>query len=147
MISGASSPSVLIDEIEGRWNELWSLLASLETGEPEGRWTVKDVYAHLGRWDLVTALAISAHVDDRPTDEWDALFGDYTKTNMRWVRKDADVPLDEARDRAKAGHGRLILTLRGLNNEDWDSYVRDMATDVRDHYQAHLDAPLEFSAD
>jgi hypothetical protein len=38
-----------------------------------------------------------------------------------------------------------MLTLRGLNNEDWDAYVRDMAADVRDHYQAHLDAPLDFS--
>jgi hypothetical protein len=116
-------------------------------GEPsEGRWSVKDVYTHLGRWDLVTALAVAAHVEHRPTDDWDALFANYTKTNMRWVRQDTEVEFQEARDRARAGHGRLMLTLRGLNNEDWDGYVRRMAMDVRDHYRAHLEAPLEFAA-
>lgn len=140
------APSFLIDEIEERWHELWPLLGSLETQEPEGRWTVKDIYAHLGRWDLVTSLAVTAHVERRPTDDWDTLFRNYTKTNMRWVVQDADVDLEEARARARAGHGRLMLTLRGLNNEDWDHYVHKLAIDVRDHYQAHIDAPLEFAA-
>ena len=139
-------PSRLIEEIEERWHDLWPLLASLEVEEPPGRWTVKDVYVHLSRWDLVTALAVSAHVERRPTDDWDALFANYAKTNLRWVRQDTGVELGEARDRARAGHGRLMLTLRGVNNEDWDGYVRRMALDVRDHYQAHLDAPLEFAA-
>jgi hypothetical protein len=142
----AESPSTLIDEIEQRWHDLWPVLVSLEGEEPQGRWSVKDVYVHLGRWDLVTALAVSAHVERRPTDDWDALFANYEKTNLRWVRQDTGIELAEARDRARAGHGRLMLTLRGLNNEDWDDYVRDMALDVRDHYQAHLDAPLEFAA-
>jgi hypothetical protein len=142
----AAAPSLLIDELEELWHDLWPLLGSLEEQPTQGRWSVKDVYAHLGRWGLVTSLAVDAHAERRPTGDWDALFASYAKTNTRWMRQDEDIDLEEARSRARSGHGRVMLTLRGLNNEDWDHYVRKMALDVRDHYKAHLEAPLEFAA-
>jgi hypothetical protein len=141
----AGAPSELVGAVEKLWDDLWPLLNSLEESDVEGTWTVKDVYAHLGRWDLVTSLAIAAHADDRPTEDWDACFSAYQRTNARWARQDGELSMDEARARCKSGHGRLTMALRALNNEDWDKYVVDLAIDVRGHYQAHLDAPLEFA--
>ena len=141
-----AAPGDLVAGIEERWERLRPMLEALENDPTVvGTWTVKDVYAHLGRWDLVTGLAISARVDGRPTDDWDACFASYTRCNARWSRQDIDLSMEEAEVRCQSAHGRLIMALRGLNNEDWDGYVLKLVEDVRDHYQAHLDAPLEFA--
>ncbi|MEA2435388.1 MAG: hypothetical protein QOG54_2845 [Actinomycetota bacterium] len=141
-----AAPSELVAAIDERWDRLWPLLDALENDpDAKGTWTVKDVYAHLGRWDLVTGLAISARVDGRSTADWDVYFSGYTRSNARWSRQDIDLSMEEARFRCKSAHGRLALALRSLNNEDWDDYIVGLATDVRNHYQAHLEAPLEFA--
>jgi hypothetical protein len=142
----SDSPSDLIAGMDRLWDELSGILESLlDSPEEQEGFSVKDIYAHLGRWDLVTGLAVSAHVDGRPTEDWDACFSGYTRVNARWSRQDVDLSMEEATVRCKSAHGRLMMTFRSLNNEDWDAYVLGMARDVRDHYRAHVESPLTFA--
>jgi Protein of unknown function (DUF1706) len=140
-------PEELLKAIEDRWARIVPVLDSLPDEEVSGSWSVKDVYAHFARWSDVTSGAIRAHVEGKPTDEFDGYFNAYREWNTKWALEDRSIALADAAESAKAAHGRLIQTMRSLNREEWDSYVIAMAEDVIDHYQAHLDEPLRFETD
>lgn len=94
------------------------------------------------RWDETAATAIRDHLAGKqPADD----YSDYIAWNTRWASDDAILTLDEARERAERAHREVRNLLGELAPKAWDEIVHSWVRgSCWEHYQEHLDAPLEF---
>lgn len=105
-----------------------------------GTWSVKDVYAHIGRWDQLSREELETHVGGTPPEDEPS----YQILNARWLAEDEDLPLEEARRRFHDAFAGYRSFLGSLNAEQWDDTVHEWIDTTIEHYEDHLKAPLEF---
>ncbi len=88
---------------------------------PVGRWSVKDVMAHIGRWEEVCFDELQRHLHDEPStrDYKDAL-----PYNDRWEPELRALSVQESVEKFETAHYRLFGLLSALTPEQWDRYVR-----------------------
>ena len=86
-----------------------------------GTWSVKDVMAHIGRWEDICLIVLQAHLRGEKTAED---YSDYLSFNDRWEEELQAYSLQEAIEHFETGHYRLFAFLSTLAPERWNGYVR-----------------------
>ncbi|MDQ3871410.1 MAG: maleylpyruvate isomerase N-terminal domain-containing protein [Chloroflexota bacterium] len=105
-----------------------------------GTWSVKDVYAHIGRWDQQSRDELEAHVGGTQAQEEPP----YRVLNARWLAEDEELSLEEARGRFRDAFRRYRSFLGSLAADQWDDTVHEWIDTTIEHYEDHVRAPLEF---
>jgi hypothetical protein len=88
---------------------------------PVGRWSVKDVMAHLGRWEEVCFDELQRHLHGESST------GDYRDAlpyNDRWEPELRALSVQQSVEKFETAHYRLFGLLSALTPEQWDGYVR-----------------------
>ncbi len=95
--------------------------AELTMAGAVGRWSVKDVMAHLGRWEEICLAEVQKHLRDEQSTED---YRDALPYNDRWEAELHMLSLQEAIGLFETVHYRLFGLLSSLGPEQWNGYVR-----------------------
>jgi hypothetical protein len=95
--------------------------AEMTTQQPVGKWSVKDVMAHLGRWEEVCLDVLQAHLRGEKNTE---NYTDYLAYNDKWEAELQAYSLQEAIGLFESAHYHLFGFLSALAPERWNSHVR-----------------------
>lgn len=100
-----------------------------------GDWSVKDVMAHVGRWEEVCFVELQKHLrGEQPTED----YRDALPYNDRWEAELQALSLQEAVERFETAHYRLFGLLSSLTPEQWDGYVRAWVRgSIWHHFEEH----------
>ena len=120
------TPGEILDHVNNARLGLTSAIyglseADLVRPDAVGTWSVKDVMAHLGRWEEIAFQQLSAHLrgEQTPEDYRDAL-----AYNDKWEAELQSLPLQEAIRLFEMAHYRLYGLLSSLAPEQWNGFVR-----------------------
>ena len=93
----------------------------LDTAGAVGRWSVKDLLAHMGKWEEICLTELQKHVrgEEPGGDYRDAL-----RYNDQWEAELQTLSLLESIAFFETSHARLLVFLGKLSEEQWDGYVR-----------------------
>jgi len=102
-----------------------------------GKWSVKDVMAHVGRWETVCFDVLQDHLQGKQPAE------DYSQAgafNDKWEDELLALSLSEAIDLFETTHHRLYGFLSSLRPEQWNGYVRAwVAGSSWHHFEEHAE--------
>ncbi len=93
----------------------------LTTKGAVGDWSVKDVMAHLGRWEEICFDELQKYLRGEQSTED---FRDALAYNDRWEAQLQALSLQETIERFETAHYRLFGLLSSLTPEQWNGYVR-----------------------
>jgi hypothetical protein len=86
-----------------------------------GKWSVKDVMAHLGRWEEICFDELQKHLrGERSTED----YRDALPYNDTWEAELQALSLKEVIELFETAHYRLFGLLSSLAPEQWNGYVR-----------------------
>ncbi len=111
--------------------------ADLTTAGPTGKWSVKDLMAHIGRWESVCYDVLQAHLhgEQTPEDYRDAL-----AYNDKWEAELQQLSLQESIELFETAHYQLFGLLSALTPEEWSGYVRAWTTgSTWHHFEEHAE--------
>jgi hypothetical protein len=102
-----------------------------------GSWSVKDVMAHVGRWETVCFDVLEDHLrGQQPAED----YSQATIFNNRWEAELQSLSLPEAIDLFETAHHRLFGLLSSLRSEQWNGYIRAWVTgSTWHHYEEHAE--------
>ena len=109
--------------------------AELTTEGPVGRWSVKDVMAHLGRWEAICLDELQKHLrgEQSARDYRDPL-----PYNDQWESELQALTLQESIEKFETAHYRLFGLLSALQPEQWNGYVRAwVRNSIWHHFEEH----------
>ncbi len=95
--------------------------AELATKDAVGDWSVKDVMAHVARWEEICFDELQKHLRGEQSTED---YRDALAYNDRWEEELQALSLQEAIERFEITHYCLFGLLSSLTPEKWDGYVR-----------------------
>jgi hypothetical protein len=95
--------------------------ADLVSQHPVGKWSAKDVMAHVGRWEEVCLEVLQTHLKGEKTLED---FSDFLAYNDKWEAELQACTLQEAVDHFETAHYRLFSFLTTLAPERWNGFAR-----------------------
>jgi hypothetical protein len=93
----------------------------LTTKGAVGDWSVKDVMAHIGRWEEISMSELQKHLRGEQSIED---FRDAPAYNDRWEAELQSLTLQETIELFETAHYRLFGLLSSLKPEQWNGYVR-----------------------
>lgn len=93
----------------------------LTTKDAVGNWSVKDVMAHVGRWEEICFDELQKHLRGEQSTED---FRDALAYNDRWEAQLQALSLQETIERFETAHYRLFGLLSSLTPDQWNGYVR-----------------------
>jgi hypothetical protein len=94
---------------------------ALTTQGAVGEWSVKDVMAHIGRWEEICFDELQKHLRGEQSKED---YGDALAYNDRWEAELQSLTLQETFGLFETSHYRLFGLLCSLKPEQWNGYVR-----------------------
>jgi hypothetical protein len=95
--------------------------AELTTKGAVGDWSVKDVMAHVGRWEEICFAELQKHLyGEQSTED----YRDALAYNDKWEAELQALSLQETIERFETAHYRLYGLLWSLTLEQWSNYVR-----------------------
>ncbi len=102
-----------------------------------GKWSVKEVMAHLGHWEQVCYDVLQLHLrGEQPKEE----YRDFLAYNDKWEPEHRALSLSEAIDRFETAHYLLFGLLSMLTPEQWDGYVRSWVRgSTWHHFEEHAE--------
>ena len=86
-----------------------------------GEWSVKDVKAHIGRWEEICFEQLQKHLGGEPSVED---YRDALAYNDMWEAELQSLTLLEAIALFETSHYRLFGLISSLRPEQWNGYVR-----------------------
>jgi DinB superfamily len=86
-----------------------------------GKWSVKDLMAHVGRWESVCFDVLQKHLHGEQVAED---YRDATAYNDKWEAELRALTLQESIELFETAHYRLFGLLSALTPEQWNGYVR-----------------------
>lgn len=93
----------------------------LTTEGPVGRWSVKDVMAHLGRWEEVCFAELQKHLcGEQSTED----YRDALPYNDKWEAELQALSLQQSIELFEKAHYLVFGLLSSLKPEQWDGFVR-----------------------
>ncbi len=111
--------------------------ADLISQHPVGKWSVKDLMAHLGRWEEVCLDVLQAHLRGEKTSE---NYTDYLAYNDKWEAELQAYSLQEAIEHFETAHYHLFGFLSTLAPEGWNGYVRTWVQgSTWHHFEEHAE--------
>jgi hypothetical protein len=109
--------------------------AELTTKGAVGRWSVKDVMAHLGRWEEICFEEMQKHLRGEQSTED---YRDALAYNDKWEAQLQALSLQETIDYFETAHYRLFGLLSSLTPEQWNGYVRAWVRgSIWHHFEEH----------
>jgi len=109
----------------------------LSTAGPAGKWSVKDLMAHLGRWESVCFDVLQAHLHGEQTAED---YRDALAYNDKWEPEIQRLSLQESIELFETAHYHLFGLLSALMPEQWNGYVRAWTTgSTWHHFEEHAE--------
>ncbi len=93
----------------------------LTTAGAVGKWSVKDVMAHLGRWEETCFNELQLHLHGEQSQE---SYNDILAYNDKWEAELQALPLQASIELFEIAHYRLFGLLSMLTPEQWSGYVR-----------------------
>jgi hypothetical protein len=93
----------------------------LTTRGAVGDWSVKDVMAHIGRWEAICFDELQKHLRGEQSTED---YRDALAYNDRWEAELQSLSLRETVELFETSHYRLFGLLSSLKPEQWNAYVR-----------------------
>src|SRR5438094_4831220 len=94
---------------------------ALTTQGAVGYWSVKDVMAHLGRWEEICFDELQKHLRGEQST---ADYRDPLPYNDQWESELQALSLQESIEKFETAHYRVFGLLSALKPEQWDGYVR-----------------------
>ncbi len=109
-----------------------------------GKWSVKDVMAHLGRWEEICFDELQKHLrGERSTED----YRDALPYNDRWEGELQALSLQEAIVLFETAHYRLFSLLSSLAPEQWNGYVRAWVRgSTWQHFEEHTEQIRDWRA-
>lgn len=107
-----------------------------------GRWSVKDVMAHVGRWEEICLEELQKHLrgEQSTQDYRDAL-----PYNDQWEAELQALSLHQAIELFETAHHRLFGLLSLLKPEQWNGYVRAWVRgSTWHHFEEHAEQIREW---
>lgn len=98
--------------------------ADLTTQHPVGKWSVKDVMAHIGRWEEICLEVLQAHLLGEQTPQDNNDYSDFLAYNDKWEAELQTYSLQEAIAHFETAHHQLFGFLSALAPEKWNGFVR-----------------------
>jgi hypothetical protein len=135
-----TEPSAIVTLIDAAYADLRAALHGLTTEqklEPEatGRWRVKDVLAHLGRWNEIALAEMQLHLRGETSGE---KYRNYLDLNDVWEQEDLDLPLAHVEERFATSHARIVRLLTELPAERCTRFIQAWARNALwHHYPEH----------
>ncbi|MBM4169306.1 MAG: ClbS/DfsB family four-helix bundle protein [Ignavibacteria bacterium] len=124
------------------WNSLTEVLCSLSDGEKlepnlVGKWSVKDLMAHLSSWESVCLDRIGrvrrdeeiVMIPDAEVHVW----------NARFQEQQRNVKFDIVQGEFESVHARLVYEIETLPDELWERIDDWIADNTYQHYREHLE--------
>jgi DinB superfamily len=100
-----------------------------------GRWSVKDVMAHLGRWEEICLAELQKHLRGEQSTED---YRDALPYNDKWEAELLPLSLQESVDLFETAHYRLFGLLSSLAPEQWNGFVRAWVRgSIWHHFEEH----------
>ena len=93
----------------------------LTTPGPVGKWSVKDVMAHIGHWEEVCLEELRIHLRGEHSDKD---YRDAVAFNDQWETGLQALSLQESIEMFETAHYQLFGLLAALQPEQWNGYVR-----------------------
>jgi hypothetical protein len=120
------SPGEILEHVNNARIALASAIYGLSEDEltrpgAVGTWSVKDVMAHVGRWEEIAFQVLSAHLRGEQVEED---YRDALAYNDKWEAELQSLPLQEAIRLFEMAHYQLYGLLSSLAPEQWSGYVR-----------------------
>src|SRR5438874_9687280 len=112
--------------------------ADLITQHPVGKWSVKDVMAHIGRWEEVCLDVLQPHLrGEQITENYGS---DFLAYNDKWEAELQAYSLQEAIEHFETAHYRLFGFLSALAPEQWNGYIRAWVRgSIWHHFEEHAE--------
>ncbi len=100
-----------------------------------GNWSVKDVMAHVGRWEVICFAELQKYLrGERSTED----YGDALAYNDRWEAELQTLSLQQAIELFETAHYRVFGLLSSLRPEQWNGYVRAWVSgSTWHHFEEH----------
>jgi hypothetical protein len=109
--------------------------AGLTTKGAVGDWSVKDVMAHVGRWEEICLDELQKHLYGEQSAQD---YRDAPAYNDRWEAELLALSLQETIERFETAHYRLFGLLSSLTQEQWSGYVRAWVRgSIWHHFEEH----------
>jgi hypothetical protein len=120
------TPAEILDHITSSRVALTSAIygrseSDMAAQHPLGKWSVKDVMAHIGRWEEVCLDILQTHLRGEKTPGG---YDDYLAFNDRWEAELQAYSFQEAIEHFETAHYRLFGWLSSLKPEQWNGFVR-----------------------
>jgi hypothetical protein len=100
-----------------------------------GEWSVKDVMAHIGRWEEICFDELQKNLRGEQSIED---YRDALAYNDRWEAELQSLTLQETFELFESSHYRLFGLLASLKPEQWNGYVRAWVSgSTWHHFEEH----------
>jgi len=109
--------------------------AELTASGAVGRWSVKDLLEHMGKWEELCLIELQKHMHG---EEPGGNYRDALWYNDQWEDELQALSLLESIAFFETTHARLLLFLSRLSAEQWDGYVRAwVGGSTWQHFEEH----------
>jgi len=138
----------LLRRLDKAWIEFRESYAGLSESEllklgVTGRWSVKDIIAHVTTWEQEALKNLSLWLQGRKLTKYSVEYGGIDAFNARMTAAKKDLALSQVLQEQDAVHRRLVAFIEGVPEEHLDSKARfchRLRLDTYSHYRKHAEA-------
>ena len=142
----------LLNKLERAWasfQESYACLTEEQLLEPgvTGDWSVKDILAHVSRWEEETLKHLPHVLQGGRPPRYSVLYGGIDAFNALMTEQKRGLPLSAVLEQLAYTHQRLIEYLQSLPEEHFTSetrFRRRLRLDTYSHYPIHAQAIREW---
>jgi len=135
-------PQEILDQIVHARTALEELIYGMDEArqikaDAVGKWTVKDVMAHIGRWEEVCYEIVYDYVHNskKPTED----YSQFLAYNDKWEPEFQAMSLQESIHLFESAHARLFGLLSSLREDQWGGYVGAWVPgSTFEHFEEHV---------
>ena len=135
-------PREILEHVTRSRVELTSAMYGLSTEDlcragAVGKWSVKDIMAHVGRWESICYDVLQGHLQGIQPEE---NYSDALRFNDQWEAELQALSLPQAIELFETAHYRLFGFLSSLKPEQWNGYIRAWVTgSTWHHFEEHAE--------
>lgn len=135
----------LLNKLEQAWTsfkESYAGLTAEQLMEPgvTGDWSVKDILAHVSRWEEESLKHLPHILQGRRPPRYSVLYGGIDAFNAQMTQQKRGLALSEVLDQLDEIHRRLIEYIQSVPEEQFTSetrFRRRLRLDTYSHYPIH----------
>jgi DinB superfamily len=135
-------PQEILDHITRAWVALTTAIYGLSEEQltqagAVGKWSVKNVMAHIGRWESVCFEILHNHLQGKQPERD---YSQFLALNDEWESELLALSLPQSIELFETAHHHLFGFLSSLKPEQWNGYIRAWVTgSTWHHYEEHAE--------